>query len=359
MAQGENLLDILHLLLQRKKIIGLTTVIILIGSIAISLFLPVYFKSHTIFLAASPDQSMPDLAFGIGKREAEFYGGQGDMNRVLTVATSTDLQNMLIDKFDLYSHYKINPNGPKSSHKIKQKLKKLYTVSKTDKDALSISVEDTNPILAAEMANYARQTTDSLVKQLIKNSQSISINNYQNQIEEKETKITLLSDSLRFLRTQYGILNISAQSENLSNLAEETQAELTINRIKLETLKNQGFSDKDTLALLEGTARGQELLMEDLQLKLLKFSEGMPIISALSEEYADLTRILNYEKEGLRKLRTIYQSDTPATILVESASVPDIKSRPIRSLIVFISLAIGLFSISLGIVVFEKFPDHT
>lgn len=355
MEQGENLVDILQLLLKRKKIILLTGILTLLGTAGISLMLPVYYKSTTLFLAASPDQSMPDLAFGTGKREAEYYGGQSDINRMLTVSGSSELMDLMIEKFDLYNHYKINPDAPKSRFKIRQKLKKLYKVAKTDKDAISISVEDTDPILATEMANFAREMTDSLVRQLLKKGQEKVINNYQAQIEEKESKIFLLSDSLSNLRAQYGILNISAQSENLSTLAEETQAELTVNRIKLESLKRSGFADKDTLALLEGTVKGQELLANDLRNKLSKFSQGMPAVSSLSEEYADLTRVLNYEKEGLRRLLTVYQSETPSTILVENAALPDVKSRPVRSLIVLISLAVALFSLSMGIIVFEKF----
>lgn len=354
MEQGENLLDIVQLLWKRKKIILLTAFITVVGSAGISLLLPVYYKSTTLFLAASPDQSMPDLVFGTGKREAEYYGGQSDINRILTVAGSSELSDLMIQKFKLFNHYKIQENSPKANYKIRQKLKKLFKVSKTDKDAIAIVVEDRDPLIAMEMANFAREMTDSLVRQLIKKGQEKGINNYRNQIEEKENKISSISDSLNRIRTQYGILNISAQSENLSTLAEETQADLTLNRIRLESLKKTGLANKDTLALLEGTVKGQELLVNDLRTKLSLFSEGMPVVTSLSEEYTDLNRILNYEKEGLRRLLTVYQSETPSTILVESAELPDIKSKPRRSLLVIISLAIALFSLSLGIVIFDK-----
>ena len=160
----DNLLGVLKTLFKWKKQIFLVCLIAGIGSVIISLLLPVYFQATTVFLAASPDQAKPELIFGSGTLEGEYYGNENDIDRILTIAESSELFDFLIDTFNLYQHYKIDSTANRAPYRVKKKLAKLYDVAKTKRDAIELSVEDQDKELAAAIANTARRKINEILQ---------------------------------------------------------------------------------------------------------------------------------------------------------------------------------------------------
>lgn len=308
--------------------------------------MPVYYRSTTTFLAASPDLAKPELLYGGGNFEPEYYGNKSDIDRLLTLAESSELVEFLIDSFDLYAHYEIDSSGPRAPFKVREKLFGLYEVQKTKRDAIELSVEDQDKVLAANMANAAREKVDELAQRLIKEGQAKSILAYEINISSKEKQLVTLSDSLARLRRLYGIYNSEAQTESLTEQYARAESKLVRNQARLEVLRNSGRAKADTLLILNATVEGQLQEVNRLEERIDKLNEGMASVNIIHKQYLEANQSLGEDKERYKVLVSTYQSNIPATIVVEKASVPLIKSRPKRMIIVLAATAIAfLFSI--------------
>ncbi len=360
MNSQDSLTDIIAILWKwRKKIVGITAVAA-IGSILLSLTLSNYYQSTTVFFAASTDVNKPDQVFGRTNKATRFYGDDFDNDRLLTIASSSELVNFLIDSFRVADHYRMKANTPKRQFKLEKKFRSNLDVLKTKFDAISLSFEDKDPEFAATIANEARNQIGKITLNLLKTNQYQRIKLYEGSIAEKSKELKVIGDSLQLLRKRYNIFNIGSQGELLSQMATETESQLAGTRAALEKFKTMR-GQRDTIQIL--TARVAKLDKE-LQtilgtndsalfsIKLLR--EGMASTQVLQDRYSRLSGQLDFEKERLRQIKTVYSSNAPTIILAEKGEIPKIKSRPKRSILVIAAtLAAFIFSI-LGVLVMEN-----
>jgi len=156
MQVKESLVDIVKLVLQQRKVIlrnvGILTILAIIGV----LLLPNYYSSTTVFYPASPDVMKPEHIFGNSTKEMEYYGTGVDLDRMITGAQSGELLDLMIDSFDLYKKYNIDPKGSKARYKAYNTFRDHYKIEKTKLDALELTIEDKDPKQAAAMANATR-----------------------------------------------------------------------------------------------------------------------------------------------------------------------------------------------------------
>lgn len=328
-----------------------------LGSVIISLLLPIYYKSSTTFLAASPDRISVEAYFPSGSFKTYYYGTGEDIDRILTLAESSELTDFLIDSFNLYQHYDIDPNGLEASHKIQEKFSKLYNVKKDKRDAIIVSVEDQDQELAAAIANAARDRIDFLAMQMIRSSQKRELNTLENNIEQKEARLRVLGDTLQVLREKYGIYNMQAQTELLPAQYSSAEAKLTREQAKLEAMKTTQGIRKDTIRLTETRVEGIKKEVELLKNKLKLFNEGSAFVDILHKQYLEANQSLGDDVEHLKKLEATYNAEGSALILVEKAKVPVVKSWPKRSILVIGAVFVTFIFTVFGILLFETYQD--
>lgn len=349
--QEDNLIGVLRTLFRYMRFIAVVCVLVGLGSIVISLLLPVYYKSSTVFLSASPELLTERGLFGTTTRDPQPFGDNNDNDRLLTIAESDELKAYLIDSFNLYAHYDMDSTSAKAAYYIREQLQGVYEVQKTKRDAIQLSIEDEDPEMAAAMSNAARNKIDDINLQLAKAMQQKQIETFRRNITEKDKSVATLSDSLQAARSRYGIYNTESQSETLSDLISTRQSRLISYQAKLESSSSRA---RDTLRT---AIFGLEKELENLTIQLAKFNKGMPRIMALEEEYDQAIKQLTYDKERLKQLNAAYLADVSSVILIEKADIPLIKSRPIRSLLVIGSvLAAFLFSV-LGVLLYDNYKE--
>lgn len=355
MENKDNLLVGLGILFRHRKFILMITGIVFVGSIIIALLLPVYYKSSTIFYAASPDLSNPDKMFGGGSGESRYYGTNDDMDRLLTIAQGNELLTYMIKEFDLYQHYGIDSTSPKSSFYIGEKLLGLYNVQKTKYDAIQLSVEDKNPKLAAEMANAARSKIASIAKDLIKNSQKKQMDTYKSSIAESSRSLTILGDSLATLREKYGIYNPETQGEILATMLATAQGKVSSLQGKLEAMEQTSGTPRDSIRRVAANLKGAEAQLSQVKSDVEKFNNGSSRVSALTEEHENAKKQISWDTERLKHWEAAYNAEYPVIHLVERASVPLVKSRPMRTMIVLASTFVAFLFAVIGALLFDQY----
>jgi tyrosine-protein kinase Etk/Wzc len=356
MDNRDNLLGVLDALLKwRKPLISLCLAVGIIAA-GLSMLMPTYYKASTIFLVASPDQSKPELLFNRGMSlRTEYFGNANDIDRILTIAESGELLQHLVDSFNLYTHYKIDPNNPKATHLIREEFLSLYSVKKTKRDGIELSVEDTNPQIASNMANAARQKIEDIAKRLIRQSQNLTIEAFQNNISSKEALMLSLGDSLAALRSQYKIYNVVAQTEALSAQKSEAVALFTRDSVRLQVLRSNSAVPRDTIYMLEGKVAGLREEIKVLQSEMNLLNSGVSVIYNLEKQYAEANQILAEDRERLKQWQAANRSDTPALLLVDAAQAPVVKSRPKRSILVIAAVLAALLFGVFGLLLMDSF----
>ncbi len=357
MKNKDNLLGVLETLFKWKKPILYTCAIAAIGSILIALLLPVFYKSTTTFYASSGDASSLEQLFGGAKSKLEVYGNENDIDRIMTIAQSNNLATYIVDKFNLYAHYDIDSTSLKAPYRVRQAFFGLYDVQKTKFDAIELSVEDEDPKLAAAIANAARDQIDQIARIPMKESMNSMIETIQKNIDDKESLLGTLNDSLRVVRRRYSIYNTGSQSELLAAMHSGLDAKITGSQAKLDVLKNTRGAPRDTIILLEASVKGYEKQMESLEKDLEKFNEGLSDVMILEQQHRVANSQLSFDKERLDKLKVINGSEVPAIHLLEDAKVPVIKSRPHRSLLVLASVVIAFLFSVIGVLLFDTYRD--
>lgn len=357
MEQKDSLLGIITTLFKWKRPIIITTLVAVIGSAIIVLIIPVYYQAATTFYAASPDLAMPESIFGTVNEGMEYYGEDEDIDRIMTIAESSELAAFLIQRFNLYEHYKIDTTKEKAPYYVMEVFADLYNVKKTKYDAIELSVEDRNRELAAEMANTARVKIDELAQRLIKSSQEKVLETYQTSIQEKNEMLTTLGDSLRQTRQTYGVFNTETQSELLATLLARSEARLANEQARYSALQSMSGVHRDTLNFLRAQISALQKEVETLETRLDKFNQGMALVDVLADIHEEARAQLGEDEERYKQIKSAYNSYFPSIHLVEAATVPVIKSRPKRTIIVLAATMIAFIFSVIGVLILEQYRE--
>ncbi len=343
----DQLLDVLRTLFRWKRPILLTCGIAAVGTAILVLILPVYYQASTSFLVLSPDQSKPELLFGEGNIDPDLFGNTEDVDRILNLAESNALIDHLVDSFHLYAHYDIDSTVLKAPLLVAKTFLGLYDVEKTKRDAVVLTLEDKEPVLAAAIVKAAREYIDRTAQGLIRSSQGRTIATYQADIATKEQQMQVLNDTLSAYRRRYGIYDTQSQAENLTSQSTSLDRRAANLAARVDAYRGMGARYRDSVAVIEALLRGAEREREAVNAQLERFNTGVSKIISLEEEYDQAVESLNLAREKLRQYQAAYQADLPALMVLEEAEVPLEKSRPLRTLTVLaVTLLAFLFSIA-------------
>ena len=322
MSQSESLLDIIGVLWRwRKKILALTIVAAL-GAIVLSLLLDNYYEATTTFYAASEDLSKP-TPIGEIDRNIRYYGTDTDVDRLLTIANSGDLKTQIIDEFGLYNHYEIDPNSKNAKHKINLRFSKLYSVTKTKLDAIELSVEDTDPVLAARIANSARDKINDSAQKTIKSGQEKLLQTFEKKISQNEVQLKSLGDSLTQLKKKYNVFDL------------ETQTQVLLEQLSL------------------AKSKGQTNLSRSLEKQIENYNAGYSAVAVISAEHEASSTQLGLDKQKYKQLKSSFESPFPTLHIINTASTPIIKSRPKRSIYVIGATLFAFLLSTLGALIID------
>lgn len=357
MEQRENLLDVLRIFFKWLKPITYLCLGIGIGTALISLLLPNYYESTTTFYAASMDQAKPSHIFGTSTRDIDFYGDDRDNDRLLTIAESNELADFIIQKFDLYSHYDIDPTKEKGAFNVLQKFNKHYSVIKTKRDAIELSMEDRDKELATQMVNLAREKINEFSIRIVKQQLYKKKESLEKNIQEKSANLAVLSDSLITLKNKFGIYNTESQAEVFAEQILATESKLARDEARLNILKSNKSISTDTLSILTANVAGLKSQLSNLNKKNKNFNQGQSLVLVLERQQKDMSNKLSVEKVELNQLITAFSSEISAINLIEAGAIPIIKSRPKRSIIVISAVLIAFVFSFIGVLLFESYKD--
>lgn len=343
MQSNQNLLDLISIFWKWRKSILIVTILAALLSAIICLLLPNYYKATTVFYPASADLSAPQ-PLGYVDKNVRYFGNDHDRDRVFTISQSSHLADEIIRKYNLIEHYQIDTTSSKWKHQIRSTFSSYYNIIKTKYDAIELSFEDTNPKLAADIANNIRELIGQGTDRLTKGSQENQLSTFEESIGEKETFLQVMNDSIIQLRNKYGVFDLKTQSEILMTQMTDLETKLLLTDAKLNALSGKS-AYRDSIPYYKATKMGVEKQVNQLKGKLSNFNKGYSEIYNLNNEINQVSHQLSIDKERVKQLQSSFNQSGLSLHVIQTAEVPVIKSRPRRSLYVLAS-ALFAFGVS-------------
>ncbi len=325
-----SLVSLLQTIYRWRKPLLRLTVAVALGVAAISFFMPNYYRAFSKFIATNPTMNTPQAMFSEGDTHAMSpYGSPEDLDRLMNVAQSGELVDSMALRFGLYHHYDIDSTDARAPLYLSQKFFKLYSVTKDEYGAIELTMEDKNPKLAAAMANGAVEIIANLDRRIATENLRKVMNGYEESLKEQSYNIKRLTDSINTIYRNYKYQSIAIRREVL------TQA-------------LPGMSSDAQIGLIQRAARisNDSLAHITENLSIAGFLDGHR--SSINGSYVQMNSLYSRTKASLAA------GVQPLQVL-ERASVPLSKSRPVRSFMVMMSAVLALFFGMVAVILFEQY----
>ena len=291
-----------------------------------SLFITPLYKSTAILYPTSSNSISKVListTYQSNKDILEF-GESEQTEQMLQVLNSNRIRDKVIERYHLMEHYGIKP----TSRYPYTRLNKLYDnrikFRRTEYNAVRITVLDSDPALAAQMANDIAELFDSTMNTMQKEVAVKAFQLVEAEYNSLCSEMAALEDSLNTLR-ELGVFDYESQVEMLSQ------------QLAVE--------------LGKGNTKGVENIQSYLD-----------VLAKYGGAYYAITERLDHDRLQLSLVKTKYEEakvdateNVPHKFVVTSAYKAEHKSYPIRWIIVTITVLATLLLIILALVLIDRY----
>ena len=311
-----------------------SVLIILIASVLLAvlfsspLFITPLYKSTAILYPTSSNSISKVListTYQSNKDILEF-GESEQTEQMLQVLNSNRIRDKVIERYHLMEHYGIKANSRYPYTRLNKLYDSRIKFRRTEYNAVRITVLDSDPALAAQMANDIAELFDSTMNAMQKEVAIKAFNLVESEYVSLCDEMAVLEDSLNILRS-LGVFDYESQVEMLSQ-----QLAVELGKGNTQGVKNiQNYLD--ILAQYGGAyyAISERLDHDRLQLSLVK--------TKYEEAKVDATE------------------NVPHKFVVTSAFKAEHKSYPIRWIIVTITLLATFIMLIMVLVILDRYSN--
>jgi len=357
-ADEIKLLDLLTVLAKHWKMIVCVPFVVAIITALITLFVPNVYTAKAMILPGDDEGvgmmgTMMAQMGGLAGLTGGLAGGGTKADLYVTMLRSEALKDPIIDRFKLMELYKA-----KFRASVYDALDGSAAISVGKQDGvITIAVSDENPKMASVIANAY---VEELGKLSIKLSMSGAGKNrvfLEERLVKAKTDLAAAEETLESFQTRNKAVAVTEQAKSTLEGVAQLRAQLVAQEVHLATLQQQFTIESQEVKSARVTIanlRGQIARLEGNAA-----NGSMPGVGAmpqLSQEYARLMREFKVQETLVELLIKQYEmtklsetKDVAPFQILQSAKVPERKSKPKRGQIVIMSvIATGLFMIMLA-----------
>lgn len=305
-----NLIEAIRVILKWKKFILISTIVAGVAAALFSLFvMDEYYLSASTFYPVNQALTNRQTIFNTeaGGAQLEYFGNKADVNRILTIANSVPVIEAIIDSFHIAQHYKIDTSKKYWRTTTRKKFIKNYSAIKTEHEAIEISLYDTDPQLAAQIVNTIVYKVDFLNRLHVNETNHKLYTLINKQIEELQGRVTEYIDTLASLGEKYKI-KVSVGSE--------------------------------------GT-----MIVDGNDYKAVQ--QYKAILSKQNNTTRELNNLININGQTEVSL----QNSETSLFVLEKAIPADRREKPVRSVIVIVTMLITMFVSVIGAILVEQIRE--
>ena len=361
------LFDYWQVISKRKwGIIALCTVMT-VGTLVVSFLLPKIYESTATLLPQLESNNGVGLGALFGSGAASSAAQSLGISLPGSPATPTDIftamlksrimADDIIRQFNLMEHYET-----KTMHDARGNLEGATRIVVTKEKVIKVAVEDKDPQLASDIANFYVSNLDRLNQTLSVSKARENRKFIEQRVAETQTALVKVEDALKEFQTQNRTVAIEAQSKAMIEATAMIQAQIMAQEVQLQVMGSYLSSNNPEIArvqssiselrkqlqIMETGKSGKERLPGD------RLRPAITSVPALALEYGRLARDLKVQETLYALLISQYEQakltearDTPTVQVLDPAIPAERKSRPkiLLNLLIagVLSLLIGIF----------------
>ncbi|NLB86173.1 MAG: hypothetical protein GX793_03830 [Bacteroidales bacterium] len=320
-----NLKNLLELIFKYKFPLLIIGIVSLIGSILVCIIIQPKYKSTVIlFPSSSGSVSQAIITESQQKKEILSFGKEEEVEQLMQVLMSSEIRNRIIEKYDLFKHYKINPNSKYANTRLYKSYDSNIDVSRTQFMSIKIDVLDISPDTAALIANDIAALVDSIIYKIQRERANKTFIIVEKEFLAQKQKIKNIEDSLSSL-SRLGVIDVKSQTEM--------------------------YSEQHAIAI----AKGNEKAKIEIEKKLEILAEYGSVHTILKEQMFEEVKQLAVIEAKYREAKIDLEQDLPNTYIVSPAEVADKKHFPIYWLVISIFILSSLAFSLIFIILFDKY----
>ncbi|HEY8101582.1 MAG TPA: GNVR domain-containing protein [Burkholderiaceae bacterium] len=344
---GVSLIDVITAIGEEKRtIFGFAIFFTLIGLI-VSLSLPNVFTAKTTFLPPQQNQSGAASALaslgGLAGLAGGSLGIKSPDELYVAFLQSDTLQNNLIQQFKLQSLYEKKTLGD-TRKVLKANVK---TIADKKSGIVSIEVDDSSPILAAQIANaYVEELRKLLDRLAVTDAQQRRVF-FEKLIAKTKDALALAELESKKAQETSGVVSLDAQTAAAIKASAELRAQIALREVQIRAMSSYATSQNADVQRLVAELAGLRAELEKLEHGTGQDKGSDKSVGALANLRA--FREVKYQEAVLDTLVKQYElarveeaKEGPLIQQVDVAVPPEKKSKPNRSIIVIMAMFGGL-----------------
>jgi len=320
-----DLRNVVSLIFKYKLALLIVGVFALIMSVLACIIIQPRYKSTVIlFPSSSGSISQAIITESQQKKEVLSFGEEEDVEQLMQVLMSSEIRNRIIEKYDLFKHYDIDPNSKYANTRLYKAYNSNIDISRTQFMSIKIEVSDISADTAALIANDIASLVDSLIYKIQSERAYKAFVIVEREFLAQKQKIKNIEDSLSAL-SELGVIDVKSQTEM--------------------------YSEQHAIAI----ANGNERAKLEIEKKLDVLASYGSTHSILKEQMLEEIKQLAVLEAKYREAKIDLEQDLPNTYIVSPAEVADKKHFPICWLIVSVSILSALAFSLIIIILFDKY----
>ena len=282
-----------------------------VAASGVSLMLDEYYESTVVMFATSQHSLGEQFFEETKKNDLLAYGETEDAERLLQILNSHRIRNRIIEKYDLYTHYNIDPTEPGAKTDMALTYGSNVSANLTRFGSIRVQVLDTDPELARDMANDMAFLVDSVA------------NSMRNERANEAYKLAL-----------------GALAQTLEQIAQAEDSLATLHALGIYDFETQveGLTAQYGMAVASGRSAAANTLKKDLE-RLGTLANGYNNLSAYLEAAYEQQSLL---KKRVELMRVDAETQLSSSFIVDYASAADKKAKPVRWLIVVMTSVVAV-----------------
>jgi uncharacterized protein involved in exopolysaccharide biosynthesis len=342
-----SLLDLLQTVAENLRLLILGPLFVGLTALGVSFLVTPTFTAKTSFLPPQQQNSMAASMLNslgaLGGLAGAAAGIKNPADQYVAFMKSTTLQDALIDRFELMTRYEAEYRAD-----ARKTLENNSRIASGKDGIITVEVDDTDPQLAADMANAYVTQLETLMSRLAVTEAQQRRQFFESQLETTKQKLTQAEIALSQTGVSSDVLK-SAPATAIAGVA-ELQAQVTAQEVRIGTMR--GY-------LAETAPEFKQALtaLASLRAQLAKQSQGArpstPRADGSSggarDDYIARYRDFKYQETLFElfarqfEMAKLDESREGATIqVIDTATAPELKSKPKKALIaVLATLATG------------------
>ncbi len=313
---------LLYIYKWKKHLLIVALVAAVVSTVVSFLIKPQYKANSTLFSLRSFSTSTYLISEQQAAQEDYLtFGDEDDLEKLMQIAQSEDVRNLIVEKFKLFQHWDIKENDPYKNTWMKLKYDEMISFKRTEMLSLKIEVYDYDKDTAALIANTLPDVIDTIKNRIARQVALKAFEIVSTQYLQSVNNLKTIQDSMQKIR-DLGVLDYLIELE--------------------------AYSKGNAKALAAGKSSPQ---IDDKLKKLQAYGGNYYALNDYFLKSKDRNFHLQkkYEEAKLNLSKQL-----PTSFRVEKASPPERKSKPVRWLIVTISTFSALFFAIMLLIIMDK-----